>query len=60
MEKKEWWKSKTVWSGLVAVLLAAYATAASQFGLPPVPEWMFGILGALGIYSRSVANTVIK
>lgn len=60
MENKSWYKSKTVWAGVVAVILAAYGTAAAQFGLPPIPEWVFGILGALGIYSRAVSNTTIK
>jgi hypothetical protein len=44
----------------VAVVLAAYSTASAQFGLPPIPEWVFGILGALGVYTRTVATTSIK
>jgi hypothetical protein len=60
MDNKKWWQSKTVWAGVVAVILAAYGTAASQFGLPPIPEWVFGILGALGIYGRTTASTTIK
>lgn len=58
-EKKKWFKSKTIWTGVVAVLLAAYSTAASSFGLPPVPEWIFAILGTLGIYTRTTATTKI-
>lgn len=60
MESKKWFLSKTIWVGVVAVLLAAYSTAAVQFGLPAIPEWVFGILGALGIYTRSTATTVLK
>ena len=60
MESKAWYKSKTVWAGIVSVALAAYATAATQFGWPPIPEWVFGILASLGIYSRVTANTTIK
>lgn len=56
---KSWWQSKTIWAGIIAVLLAAYGTAAAQFGLPPVPEFVYGILGALGIYGRSVATREI-
>lgn len=56
---KTWWQSKTIWSGIVAVLLAAYGTAALQFGWPQVPEFIYGILGALGIYGRSVATKEI-
>jgi hypothetical protein len=60
MESKKWFLSKTIWSGIVAVILAAYSTAAAQFSLPVVPEWVFAILGAFGIYSRVNADTVIK
>jgi hypothetical protein len=59
-KSKDWWKSKTIWSGIVAVILAAYSTAASTFGLPVVPEWVFAILGAFGIYSRANATALIK
>lgn len=59
VEAKPWYKSKTVLSGIVAVVLAAYTTAASIFNLPPVPEWVFGILAGLGIYSRVTATSKI-
>jgi hypothetical protein len=60
METKSWWRSKTIWAGVVAVILAGYGTAATQFGLPPVPEWIFALLGALGVYGRTTANTTVK
>ena len=60
MDSKAWYKSKAIWVGVVAVVLAAYSTASAQFGLPPIPEWVFGILGALGVYTRTVATTSIK
>jgi hypothetical protein len=60
MDSKKWWLSKGIWTGVVAVVLAAYATAASQFGLPAVPEWVFAILGAFGVYTRATATTVLK
>jgi hypothetical protein len=60
MESKKWYLSKTIWTGVVAVVLAAYSTASSAFGLPAVPEWVFGILGAFGVYSRATTTTVIK
>lgn len=56
---KSWWQSKTIWSGIIAVLLAAYGTAAVQFGLPQVPEFVYALLGALGIYGRAVATKEI-
>ncbi len=60
MENKSWWKSKTIWAGVVAVILAAYGTAAAQFNLPAVPEWVFALLGALGVYGRVTANSTVK
>ena len=59
-ETKKWWLSKTIWAGVVAVILAAYSTAAIQFGLPAMPEWVFAILGAFGVYGRATATTVLK
>jgi hypothetical protein len=53
---KKWFQSKTVWAGIVAVIIAAYNSASSQFGLPAIPEYVYGILGALGIYGRATAN----
>lgn len=60
MESKKWYLSKTVWAGVVAVLIAAYNSASVQFGLPIIPDFVYGILGALGIYGRTTATTVVK
>jgi type IV secretory pathway VirB2 component (pilin) len=60
MDSKKWYLSKTIWTGIVAVILAAYSTAAGQFGLPAIPEWVFGILGAFGVYTRATATTTLK
>lgn len=60
MDSKKWYLSKSIWTGIVAVVLAAYSTAAAQFHLPAVPEFVFGILGAFGIYARTTATSVIK
>jgi hypothetical protein len=60
MDSKKWWQSKTVWAGVVAVLVAAYNTASTSFALPVIPEFVYGILAAFGIYSRTVSTTVIK
>jgi len=59
MEKKKWYRSKTVWSSVVAVVLAAYNSASAQFGLPAVPEFVYGLLASFGIYSRVTATTKI-
>lgn len=58
-DKKPWYKSKSILTGIVAVLLAGYTTAAGQFGLPAVPEWIFGLLAGFGVYSRATATQKI-
>lgn len=58
-KKIKWYQSKTIWSGIVVVLVAAYNTASGQFGLPAIPEHVFAILGALGIYSRTAATAKV-
>lgn len=54
---KPWYKSKTVWSGIVAIGVAAYNAASANFGVPPIPEFVFMMLGALGVYGRTTAST---
>lgn len=58
-QTKPWYKSRGVWTGVAATLIAAYGTASVQFGLPAVPEWIYAFLGALGVYSRVAADTKI-
>lgn len=64
-DKKKWWQSKTILTALVVVLVSVYEMVDLQLGpvigfnLPDIPVWVFTILGALGIYSRSVAKTKI-
>ena len=60
MESKSWWKSKAIWAGIVTALIAAYNSLSGQFSLPVIPEFVYGILAAFGIYSRAVAKTAIK
>jgi hypothetical protein len=57
---KKWYQSRTIWTGIVAVVLAAYSTAATQFGLPTVPEWVYAILGSFGVYTRVTATDKIS
>jgi len=54
---KPWYLSKAVWAGVVAVLIAAYNAASGQFGFPAIPDWVFAILGAFGVYARTTATT---
>ena len=65
VDTKKWWQSKTVLSGIVAVLVGTYnlvgANLAPSFGwhLPAIPEFVFTILGAIGIYGRVTADKTI-
>jgi hypothetical protein len=72
MKSKSWYKSRTIWAGIITVLIVSYNSTAlalsAQCGvegsfcvtLPAIPEFIYGILGALGIYSRTIATTEIK
>lgn len=72
MDSKKWWLSKGIWAGVIGVMVAVYNAAltslSAQCGveggfcvnLPGIPEWVFGILGALGIYGRATATTKIE
>lgn len=54
-----WWKSKTIWSAIIAALIVAWNTIGPHFGLPPIPELVYAVLAALGIYSRVTATRKI-
>ena len=56
VETKKWYTSKTVWVGIVTGVLGIYMSIP---GLPPIPEWVFAILGGMGIYTRVTATTKI-
>jgi hypothetical protein len=65
MKTKKWYESKTIWSGIIVIFTAVYNTVRppleQYFGvyLPEIPDWVYTILGALGIYGRVVANKKI-
>lgn len=56
---KKWYASKGVWAGIVTGLLGIYATLVPVVPLPPIPEWLFVILGAMGVYTRVMATKEI-
>ena len=63
---KKWYKSKTMWAGVVGVIVVAYNAAIPQFlntegvqFLPAIPEFIYGILSAFGLYARKVATAKI-
>ena len=71
METKKWYLSKAIWAGIIAVIIAVYNSAVVGLAsgceteglcviLPGIPEWIYGILGAFGVYGRVTATTEIK
>ena len=64
-EKKSWWKSKTIWSGVLAVAVSVYNSAREPLGasfgitLPEIPEFVFAVLGGMGIYGRVSAKVPV-
>ena len=63
--KKPWYKSKTVLTGVVTVLVGTYESIAVSvapdmgWNLPAIPPMVFTILGAIGIYTRTIAKTTL-
>ena len=59
MDTKPWYQSKTIWAAAVTGMIGIYNGIAAVKHLPPVPEWVYGILGAIGVYSRATSDTKI-
>lgn len=60
-DSKHWYQSKSIWAGVVAVLVGLYnSVGANLHALPPIPDWVFSLLGAVGIYGRAVADKTIE
>jgi len=56
---KKWYLSKGVWTAVVTGIVGIYMTVQPLVGLPVIPEWVFALLGGLGIYSRVMADKKI-
>ena len=56
---KPWYQSKTIWVAVITAMIAAYNSASGSFHLPGIPEFVYGILAALGIYNRVTTTTKI-
>ena len=61
MPTKPWWQSKTVWAGVIGVLVVAYNAFREQLmpGAPVIPEWILGLLASIGVYGRVSATTKV-
>jgi hypothetical protein len=50
MDTKNWWKSKQIWAWIVAGVIGMYNV--NPFGWPVIPDFVYGILAAFGVYNR--------
>lgn len=54
---KPWYKSLTIWTGVVTVLIATYNSVSTNVHqLPVLPDWILAFLGAVGVYGRARAT----
>ena len=52
MDLKERFKSKTVWTAILGVVLGAIQPVSAALGHPiVVPAWVYEVLGAFGLYA---------
>ena len=64
-EKKAWYKSKTILSDVVTILVVIYTAVQTQIApnygwtLPNIPEYVYAVLAGLGIYGRKTATTKV-
>jgi hypothetical protein len=61
MPTKPWWQSKAMWAGVIGLGIVIWNALPTflPVHLPAVPEWLLGILAALGLYGRATATTKI-
>ncbi len=60
-ETKSKWKSKTVWTAIVTVIVAGIEPISTAFGHPiVVPIWVLQFLAGFGLYSLRTAKTTIE
>ena len=56
--KKDWYKSKAVWAGIVALLVIIVTAAFGETS--PLVAIIISVASALGIYGRAKATTELK
>lgn len=60
VENKRWYQSKTVLTAIVAAVLSIAQAVGTATGHPVVvPDWVYQILGAFGLYSLRVGDKPI-
>ena len=59
METKDWYKSKGIWTAVVSGVIGLYQAVSLVHPLPPIPTFVFTLLGAMGLYSLRTADAKI-
>jgi len=66
MGTKPWYQSKTVWATLLTTLCGIYEIVSTYLfpglgkSLPAVPDMVYVLLGALGLYGRIAVTKTIR
>ena len=64
MDKKKWWQSKTILSGIFVVALSVVKAVDAHYATnllnTEIVTALTGIAAAFGVYGRTVSKTVIK
>lgn len=59
MDAKPWYQSKGVLTAIVSAVIGVYQAVSLIHPLPPIPPFVFTLLGAVGLYSLRTADTKI-
>lgn len=61
MDTKKWYASKTVWTAIIGTLLAGVQPISTALGHPiTIPQWVFEVLGGMGLYSLRTGDKPIS
>lgn len=60
MDTKTWYQSKTIWTAIVGALVGIYGAISTVHPLPPIPTWVYTILGSMGLVGLRTADTKIE
>jgi len=61
MDTKKWYKSKTIWTAIISVLIGAIQPISTAFGHPIViPDWIISLLVGMGLYTARTAEKSIS
>lgn len=56
MDTKPWYMSKGIWTAIVTGIVGTYQAVSLTHALPPIPPFVFTLLGAMGLYALRTAD----